>query len=286
MKTNKDQLVIQSVCGRIHHPTMHGSGHWVGYDGYGRIPVGPGGITYNYQIGDGCMNICGDHVEPGVSIKNANENENNAMQTLACIGNIAKVISGDAKGKTGFVTGTHGGVDHVMVYFDSETLELLTIEDRIQIKAYGQGLKLLNHPEIFMMNLDPNLLEKMPILEDGRAITVPITYEIPAYLMGGGLGSTTMMSADYDIMTQDHETIKQLGLENLRFGDIVAIMDHDNHHGPHYRKGAISIGVIVHSDSFTSGHGPGVTLLMTGDQEHLKTKLDSRANIANYLLKK
>ena len=50
MKTNKEKLVIQSVCGSIHHPTMHGSGHWVGYDGYGRIPVGPGGITYNYQI--------------------------------------------------------------------------------------------------------------------------------------------------------------------------------------------------------------------------------------------
>lgn len=44
MKTNKEKLVIQSVCGSIHHPTMHGSGHWVGYDGYGRIPVGPGGI--------------------------------------------------------------------------------------------------------------------------------------------------------------------------------------------------------------------------------------------------
>lgn len=283
MKTNKEHLVIQSVCGRIHHPTMHGSGHWVGYDGFGRIPVGPGGITYNYKIGDGCMDLVGDHVEPGVSIKNPNENENNALQTLACIGNTAKVISGDAKGKTGYVTGTHGGVDHVMIAFDEDTLDLLCIEDRIQIKAFGQGLKLLNHPEVFILNLDPNLMDKMGINDEKEYIEVAVAHKIPAYLMGGGLGSTTMMSADYDIMTQDKTIIKELGLDKLRFGDIVAIMDHDNHNGPHYRKGAISIGVVVHSDSFTSGHGPGVTIIMTSDQEHLKVRIDEKTNLANYL---
>lgn len=283
MKTNKTHLVVQSVCGRIHHPTMHGSGHWVGYDGFGRIPVGPGGITYNYKIGDSCMDLVGDHVEPGVSIKNPNENENNALQTLACIGNTAKVISGDAKGKIGYVTGTHGGVDHVMISFDEDTLDLLCIEDRIQIKAFGQGLKLEEYPEIFFMNLDPAVLEKMKIQGQNGIMEIGITHQIPAHLMGGGLGATTMMSADYDIMTQDKKTICDLGLEKLRFGDFVAIMDHDNHNGPHYRKGAISIGVVVHSNSFTSGHGPGVTIIMTSDQDHLKIHLDKDVNLTKYL---
>ena len=91
-----------------------------------------------------------------------------------------------------------------------------------------------------------------------------------------------MMSGDYDIMTQDKEANKQYGIERLRFGDIVAIEDHDNCHGPHYRKGALSIGVVVHSDSFTSGHGPGLTIIMSSDIQHLSTEIDPNANIANY----
>jgi len=52
-------------------------------------------------------------------------------------------------------------------------------------KAYGQGLKLLDYPEIKVFNLDPSLLEKMNVKEinDGT-IEVPVTCEIPAKLMG------------------------------------------------------------------------------------------------------
>ena len=39
MKTNKEHLVIQSVQGRVHHPTMRGAGYRVGFDGWARIPM-------------------------------------------------------------------------------------------------------------------------------------------------------------------------------------------------------------------------------------------------------
>ena len=286
MKTNKEKVVIQSVQGSIHHPTMKNNGYWVGYDGKGRISVSTGGITYNYKIGDTCMDVPGDHVEPGVSLKNSNDSENTALQALACIGNEAKVISGDAKGHTGFVTGKHGGVDHVMIYFDEETLALLNVNDRIAIKAYGQGLALLDHPDIFVMNIDPCLLEKLGIQEgsDGT-LEIPVTTIVPAHLMGSGVGSTTMMGGDYDIMTQDHDANAQYHLDDLRFGDLVFIEDHDNFNGPHYRKGACSVGIIAHSDSFTSGHGPGVTIIMTSHDKQLKPRLDKQANLADILLK-
>ena len=45
------------------------------------------------------------------------------------------------------MTGKHGGIDHVMVYFDEETLELMTTEDKVLIKACGQGLKLIDHED-------------------------------------------------------------------------------------------------------------------------------------------
>lgn len=283
MRTNKDKVVKQSIQGVIHHPTMKNNGYWVGYDGKGRICVGTGGITYNYKIGDNCMEVPGDHVEPGVSFKNLNDSENAAVQVLACIGNEATVLSGDAKGRKGIVTGKHGGVDHVMIYFDEETLELLNVNDRIAIKAYGQGFSLLDHKDIFVYNIDPDLFEKLNIKEEKDILEIPVTTILPAYLMGAGIGETTMMSGDYDIMTQDHEAVKQFQLDKLRFGDFVFIEDHDNFNGPHYRKGACSVGVIVHSDSYTSGHGPGVTIIMTAHTDVIKPRLDAHANLADIL---
>ena len=285
MKINKESLVMMSVQGSVDHPGLSGSGYYVGYDGRGRITVGVGGITYNYKIGDVCMGIAGDHVEPGVSLKNTNDKHNHALQAFACIGNRAKIISGDAKGRYGYVTGKHGGVDHVMVYFDEETLDLMTCDDKVLIKAYGQGLKLLDHNDIHVMNIDPALLEAICIDEHPNGIRIPVVAKIPAYLMGSGLGSTTTMLGDYDIMTQDHEQIKQLGLDKLKSGDLVLIEDHDNHYGPHYKKGAISIGVICHSDSYTSGHGPGVTVILTSKTNAIEGVIQENANIANYLLK-
>lgn len=283
MRTNKKSVVMQSIQGCIHHPTMKNNGYWVGYDGKGRICVGTGGITYNYKIGDSCMDIPGDHVEPGVSLKNPDPSENTAVQALACIGNEATVISGDGKGRKGIVTGKHGGVDHVMIYFDEATLELLQVNDRIAIKAYGQGLSLLDYPDIHVMNIDPSLLEALAIKEEKDCLQIPVKAIVPSYLMGAGLGETTMMSGDYDIMTQDHEEIKKWKLDTLRFGDFVFIQDHDNFYGPHYRRGACSVGVVVHSDSYTSGHGPGVTIILSAHTNILKPVLDEHANLADIL---
>ncbi|MEG1732270.1 MAG: DUF4438 domain-containing protein, partial [Longicatena sp.] len=92
---------MMSVQGKVDHPGMAASAYRVGYDGMGRIAMSVGGITYNYKIGDSCMGIAGDHVEPGVSLKNPVDKENNALQAFACIGNKAKIISGDAKGHVG-----------------------------------------------------------------------------------------------------------------------------------------------------------------------------------------
>lgn len=283
MKLNKHCLPILSVQGKVDHPGMAGNAYRVGYDGFGRIPMAVGGITYNYKIGDGCMGIAGDHIEPGVSLKNPVDKENNALQAFACIGNPARIISGDAKGRTGYVTGKHGGIDHVMVYFDEETLDLMTTDDKVLIKAHGQGMKLLDHEDIHVMNIDPELFEKLGIQEHGTTLEVPVVTCVPAYLMGSGLGSATTMLGDYDIMTQDKEANEEFHLNDLKFGDLVMVMDHDNHHGPHYRKGAVSIGVVVHSDSFTSGHGPGLAIILTSNHGALKPILTADANIANYL---
>ncbi|MCQ4925637.1 DUF4438 domain-containing protein [Tissierella carlieri] len=284
LKTNRDKLVIQSVQGKIHSPIMGPSPYRISGDGRPMILHATGGITYNFQIGDCCMDLVGDHVEPGVSIRNEEVAENKALMVLSCVGNEAKVISGDAKGAKGFVTGMHGGIEHVMIYFPQEDLEKMAINDNILIKAHGQGLAIEGYDDIVVMNLDPNLFEKIGIKENENGeLEVPIVTEIPAHLMGSGIGSATSFSGDYDITTGDEKAVKEYGIDKLKFGDIVLLKDCDNTYGRQYLEGAVTIGVVVHSNCILAGHGPGVTGLLSCKTSKIKGIKTEDANIANYL---
>lgn len=283
IKTNKENLVMQSVGGKVHSPIVS-SPYRISREGEPMIFPATGGICYNVKVGDSCMKWVGDHIEPGVSVRNENVAENTAMMLLACIGNTAKIVSGDAKGATGFVTGGHGGIEHTLVYFDDETLEKLSLDDKILIKAYGQGLKIENFEDITCMNIDPELLEKFNIrISDEGCLEVPVVTEIPTYLMGSGVGSSTAFSGDYDIMTEDKEVNEKYGIDKLRFGDLVLLRDCNNCFGRDYLKGAVTIGVVVHSDCIKAGHGPGVTTILSCPTSKIKGRIEKNANIAYYL---
>ena len=201
---------------------------------------------------------------------------------LSCIGNEAKVITGDAKGKKGWVTGKHGGIDNVIIDFPEDVLENLSIGDKIQIKGFGQGFKLLTHPKISVMNLDPNLFEKLNIKIEDNKLIVPIVTKIPAYLMGSGIGSASASNGDYDIMTADSEQNKKFGIDKLRFGDLVLLEDCDNTYGIGYLKGSVTVGVVVHSNCIKSGHGPGVTVIMSSKESLIIGEINNNANRNNY----
>jgi hypothetical protein len=260
----------------------------VDHEGTPYLLPGIGGITLNIQVGDPAFGWAGDHVEPGVSCtadtKKPFEHPNVGFQLYSCVGNEAKVVSGEAKGAVGTVLGHHGGSEHVMIDFAREVKEQLTYDDKIVVFAKGQGLELTDYPEIRLFNLDPALLEKMGIEEAGDGVLqVPVTTTVPAACMGSGLGASHVAKGDYDIMTSDPETVEKYGLDKIRFGDFVALMDHDNRYGRAYRQGAVSIGVVVHSDCRGAGHGPGVTTVMTCGKPLIKPAIDPRANIADLL---
>jgi hypothetical protein len=244
---------------------------------------GTGGITYNVKIGDPACSWIADHVEPGVSIRHNEAKENAGLNTLACIGNTAAVVSGEAKGAKGYVTGKHGGIEHVLTWFDRDTLERMAIGDKIQIRAWGTGLKLIEAPEVTIMNLDPELLEKMELTISKGVLEVPVTTVIPPYLMGSGIGASTCHTGDYDIMTADPEAYEKYGLDQLRLGDLVLLQDCDNQYGRGYLKGAVSVGVIVHSDCVITGHGPGVTTLFTCKKPLIRGRKDENANLTSWL---
>ncbi|MEG1528049.1 MAG: DUF4438 domain-containing protein [Clostridia bacterium] len=282
LTTNKDKLVMQSVIGVVHSPTVRGTSLKVSFEGVPFTLPSVGGICYNVSIGDSVYGLAGDHIEPGVSIQNPLAEENLALNFLSCIGNVAVVMSGEAKGDKGYVTGTHGGIEHTLVWFNLDTLDKLCIGDKIQIRSYGQGLQLKNYEDIKIMNIDPNLFEKLSINPSEQGIVVAVTAIVPAYLMGSGIGSQAQ-SGDYDIMTADKQKLAELDLQDLKFGDIVYLQDCDNYYGRGYLGSACSIGVIVHSDCLLSGHGPGVTTIMTCRTNKIIPIIDKTANIGKYL---
>ncbi|RKY03226.1 DUF4438 domain-containing protein [Candidatus Poribacteria bacterium] len=282
IRTNADKLVKISVYGEISHPTVRP--YRISADGEPVALPATGGITYNVRVGDPAVGWEADHVEPGVSIKNPNSSANDGLNTLACVGNEAVVVSGDAKGSRGVVVGKHGGIEHVLVDFPPDVLDKLMIGDKILIKACGLGLKLLDFPEVKVMNMDPGFLEAIGVEPDGEGnLVVPVTHTIPACIMGSGLGADNAYRGDYDIQLFDESIVKEYGLEDLRLGDLVAIIDADNTFGPVYRRGAVTIGIVVHTDCVTAGHGPGVTRLMTSRSGRIKPRIDPKANIA-YIL--
>ena len=281
LKTNKDKLVKWALQGRIHHPV--GCGYCIGQDGRPVVVPGVGGITYNVRVGDSAYGYIGDHVEPGVSLRNANQGENDALVTYSCVGNEVKIVTGDMKGKKGYVLGTHGGVDHLMVCFEDEVVEELLINDNMQVRAVGQGLAIEGYEDVHMMSLDPSLFEKMGIEEQDGKLIVPVTAKIPSHLMGSGIGSVNAYAGDYDLMTGDKDEIKRLGLDQLCLGDFVLLEGCDNTYGRGYLKDAVSVGIVMHCDCIKAGHGPGITTIMSCKTPRIEGRLDKAANIKNYM---
>jgi hypothetical protein len=288
MKTNADRLIMMSVTGEVSSPMMAETGYRIDCSGKPVILPGTGGITYNLKIGHPACGWVADHVEPGVSVKNfsvrqGTRNANAALNILSCIGNKAVVTSGDAKGAEGVVTGKHGGIEHVLVDFDDSALSSLAIGDRIMIRAFGTGLALDGFGDTRVMNLDPGLLDLMSIRVVKGKLEIGVSHVIPAVVMGSGIGKAHAHSGDYDIQLLDRKTVSKHGLDDIKLGDIVAIADADNTYGRMFRKGAVTVGVVVHSDCVLSGHGPGVTTVLSHSRRGIVPRIDPKANIGRLL---
>ena len=169
-------------------------------------------------------------------------------------------------------------------YFDDATLDKLTQDDKVLIHAYGQGFTLMDYPDIKVFSLAPRLFKEIGIVVvDDYRIEVPVAAVVPGMLMGSGLGHNDVFKGDYDIQTSDQETIRRCRLDQLRLGDFVAIQDHDSSYGWTYREGAVTIGVVIHTDSHLAGHGPGVQTTMTSRKSLIIPKLNPEANLGRYL---
>lgn len=282
VRANFEDIVMISVIGEITSPRSDASPYSIAHDGQALVLTRSGGITYNVRVGDRALGWAADHTEPGVTIRNKDAQESGALTLLSCIGNDAYVVSGEAKGAKGTVTGKHGGA-HLILDFAPDVMEQLVIGDKIQVRAYGWGLRLLDAPQVKLMSMSVQLLQALPLEVSDGVVSVPVAAIVPPELMGAGIGGSSQRS-DYDIQTADPEALAQHGLANLRLGDLVALRDQDNSFGHGYRQGAWAIASISHADSVMAGHGPGVTTLMASATGHIRAYLAPReANLAALL---
>lgn len=283
LSTNRERLVRMPVHGEVAPPHVPGAIYDVGHDGIARVLPSVGGITLNVRVGDGAFAFASDHIEPGVSTRHPDDRINVGYCVYACVGNTAAILSGEAKGETGIVTGKHGGVEHVMIDFPVAVMERMALGDKIAIRSFGLGLELLDAGDVRVFNCDPDFLQKLGLERSGETFHVPVAKIVPSAIMGSGLGRATVARGDYDIQAFDPVTVEKYGLHDLRLGDIVAITDADHSFGRIYRTGATSIGVVAHGCSDIAGHGPGVTSLLTSPSGALVPHVDAGANLATIL---
>jgi hypothetical protein len=283
LKTNKDKLIATAVEAVV-QPT--GSrGYSTTYEGKPKVSVGMASINYSVSLGDPAYGwASADHVEPDVTVQGRDRTRASdcAIAILACIGNEARVISGEAKGAKGYYIGRHAGSDD-LTWFPKDVLDKLALNDRIQVIARGVGLKIEGFEDVRVNKLAPELLENMGITIDNGQLIVPIVMAVPGYLMGSGIGGNFIESVDYDIQTTCPETVEELGLKKLRLGDVVAIENHYDYYGRGRYLGAVTIGVVIHGWSDYAGHGPGVNPVLSALPGKIKTRIDPEANTAYYL---
>jgi hypothetical protein len=281
--TNHDRLIAISVAGEIvapRMPALPAMPHVIAKDGHPVIVPPLGGIVYNVQVGDSALGWVAENVHPGVSIKSRTDGEHVALHTLACVGNEARVMTGEAKGQRGTVTGKSGRwSEHLIIHFTTDTLEKLAIGDRILVKAMGIGLKFPDAPKVVTKNLSPALVERWGLAAKEGVLEAPVVGIVPPELMGAGSG----LSSDggvLDIQTGDPTLLASAGLGELKIGDVVAFQDCDCTFNSGFHKGAVSVGVVSQGDSQRAGFGPGVTILLTSREGAIKPARKAGVNLA------
>ena len=283
LTTNKDELIMTAVQGVVQPPGSYG--YETSYDGKSVQDIGMASINYTVTLGDSAYGWAnGDHVEPDVTIQGREKQSpwDTALAVLACIGNDAEVISGEAAGAKGFYIGRHAGSDD-LVWLPRDAVEKLALNDKIQVKAKGVGLRIKGFEDVRVNKLSPETLEKMGITIEGSQLVVPVVLDVPGHIMGSGLGFPFIEALDYDIQTTCPEIVEQYGLKKLRLGDIVAIKGHYDVYAPGRYDGAVTIGVVIHGFSDIAGHGPGLNPVLSALPGKIKTRLDPNANTAYYL---
>jgi hypothetical protein len=284
-RDNRDRLLRTAVTGRIAPARLISD--LAGYDTEGRLFFLPGcgGIALGVHIGDPIERWLADHLMPGACAEAEDDPAlPGAFHELACIGNRVR----DGAGRfIGVVVGKRGGLapgfmppNLVSIDGPDDVLERLVPGDRIVLEAEGRGLSFIDLPEVGIFNLSPAVLDCLPIVARGGALDCRVKAVVPMRVAGAGVGQSPWIG---DVEIAGDEVLAG-SLAHLCFGDLVAFDSMDGRVSRFYRPGFSTIGLISHGPSPTPGHGPGLTVVLSGPNELLKLVIDAEASLPRSLL--
>ncbi len=286
IKTNAADIVTVSVAGQVANPSLSGlPAEPYRLDAQGKAFLWPtfGGIVYNVTVGDSAFGWSGDCVHPSVSISHPDANKNRGLNVFSCVGNEAMIVSGAAKGARGVVTGKSGRFsDQVIIHFETEVRRKIAVDDQVLVKAEGVGFALPDFPEIAFKSLSPALFDALPKRVDNGVLTMGVCGVVPPHFVGAGAGLTSE-GGSLHMQSTDRAALADLGLDQLRLGDVVAIQDTDSRYNHGYLRGAMSLGIVGQTDGPRAGYGPGMTVVMTAPGGQLGCYDAPGTNIADIL---
>jgi Domain of unknown function (DUF4438) len=270
------RLVAVNLLGVVEHPALGDTPFRVDRDGRPYVPAGDGGIVMDLGLGDSVFGLAGDHAAPGACLVHPDPASRHALASYACIGNQARVRTGQAAGARGAVVGKRGEEGRVIVAFGQDDLARLRPGDEVAVRARGQGLCPPGLPPgVMTMNIDPDLLAALPVdlAGPGGAVTVGVRMSVPSRLAANGIGRPAV-AWDLDLQLPGPDLAGDLAL-----GDMVAVTDLDARYNMGYRRGWVTVGVIGHGASPLPGHGPGLTPVLTGPAAALRVVPDPAGHV-------
>lgn len=265
-------LVSVNLAAVVEQASMGPDPYRIDAGGAPYVPAGDGGIVLGLRLGDGVFAYTADHAAPGACLIHRDPAAGYALAAQACIGNVVTVRSGEAAGQRGVVIGKRGEGSRVIASFGQSVLGRLRPGDQVAVCSRGQGATDLV-PGVAVRNIDPQFLAVLPVSMSASAVSVSVRAVLPGKIVGNGIGRPTPMW-DLDLQLTP-STAAGYGAAGLRLGDLVALTDVDARFNAGYRRGWVSIGVVVHGGSPQPGHGPGVTVILTGPAEALTPRAEA-----------
>jgi hypothetical protein len=255
---SNDRLVSVNLLAFVDQGEVGTDPYRINRDGAPYVPVGDGGVVLGLRLGDSVFGHVGDHAAPGACLVHPTDAARHALVGLACLGNRVTVRSGDAVGATGAVLGKRGGGERVIAVFPADVLARLRPSDQVAITCRGQGVS-APRPGVVQMNIAPTALSGLGIETSDDRVVVGVRTTLASRQVGNGIGRPMVMwDVDLQVDARNPATA------SLCLGDVVAIADLDARTNAGYRRDWMSIGVVVHGASPQPGHGPGVTIVLSG----------------------
>ena len=265
------RLVDVNLAATVEQASVGSDPYRIDADGAPYVPVGDGGIVLGVRLGDGVWQHPGDHAAPGACLVHPDPAAGYALSAQACIGNVVTVRTGAAAGLTGVVTGKRGEGGRVIATFPQDALRRLRPGDQVAVRGRGTGAN-DPAPGVTIRNIDPDLLAVLPVTVGPEAVTAGVRAVLPSKLVGNGIGRPTPMW-DLDLQL-NASSARRSDAAGLRLGDLVAITDLDARYNAGYRRGWVTVGLVVHGGSPQPGHGPGVTAILIGPAGSLRAAAD------------